>query len=281
MQAVRRQPPYGARASRDHAEGPHHSPAASGIAGHRVGTADRVHAQRRLPQRVVELPERHLPRHVRGEGDCGGARTLASAQVLSDTRWYCISSIRRFHDLDMPLAWTDIYVDPKYASVVKRRDHGRTPVHQQIEKMFGVVIGQAQLEIFPSAVSPKHARALKVEPHSPAMTIIRRYMDRAATILRRRSPSTRRTDIPSRWTCTENSSRFGKRWGRAWQSRPRAQARRWPRRASWMPIITFGGGPILPGYPARCSPASLDPTSRSVATTRSRNISPTPDLPAS
>ena len=46
-------------------------------------------------------------------------------------------------------------------------------------------------------------------------------------------------------------------------------------------IITFGGGPILPGYPARCSPASLDPTSRSVATTRSRNISPTPDLPAS
>jgi GntR family transcriptional regulator len=94
----------------------------------------------------------------------------------ADTRWYCISSIRRFHDLDMPLAWTDIYVDPKYASVVKRRDHGRTPVHQQIEKMFGVVIGRAQLEIFPSAVSPKHARALKVEPHSPAMTIIRRYI---------------------------------------------------------------------------------------------------------
>ena len=47
------------------------------------------------------------------------------------------------------------------------------------------------------------------------------------------------------------------------------------------PIITSGGGPIWPGCPARCSPASLDPTSRSVATTRSRNISPTPDLPAS
>jgi len=38
------------------------------------------------------------------------------------------------------------------------------------------VIGRAQLEIFPSAVSAKHARALKVAPHSPAMTIIRRYM---------------------------------------------------------------------------------------------------------
>lgn len=93
-----------------------------------------------------------------------------------DTRWFCISSIRRFNDLDIPLAWTDIYVDPKYAAVVKRRDHGRIPVHQQIEKMFGVVIERAQLEIFPSSIPARMASALKVAPHSPAMTIIRRYI---------------------------------------------------------------------------------------------------------
>ena len=93
----------------------------------------------------------------------------------ADTRWFCMSSIRRFDDLDIPLAWTDIYVDPKYAAVVKRRDHGRTPVHQQIEKMFGVVTERAQLEIFPSSVPPKVARLLKVAAHSPAMTIVRRY----------------------------------------------------------------------------------------------------------
>jgi DNA-binding GntR family transcriptional regulator len=92
-----------------------------------------------------------------------------------DTRWFCISSIRRFNDLDIPLAWTDIYVEPKYAAVVKRRDHGRIPVHQQIEKMFGVVIERAQLEIFPSSIPARMARALKVAPGSPAMTIIRRY----------------------------------------------------------------------------------------------------------
>ena len=93
-----------------------------------------------------------------------------------DTRWFCISSIRRFNDLDLPLAWTDIYVDPKYAAVIKRRDHGRIPVHQQIEKMFGVVIERAQLEICPSSVPKYMARALKVAPNSPAMTIIRRYI---------------------------------------------------------------------------------------------------------
>lgn len=96
-------------------------------------------------------------------------------KCTQDTRWFCISSIRRFNDLDIPLAWTDIYVDPKYAAVVKRRDHGRIPVHQQIEKMFGVVIERAQLEIFPSSIPPPMARALKVAPNSPAMTIIRRY----------------------------------------------------------------------------------------------------------
>lgn len=92
------------------------------------------------------------------------------------TRWFCISSIRRFHDIDIPLAWTDIYVEPKYAAVVKRRDHGRIPVHQQVEKMFGVVIERAQLEIFPSSVPPAMARHLRVAPGSPAMTIIRRYV---------------------------------------------------------------------------------------------------------
>ena len=115
--------------------------------------------------------------------DTFAAKEIAAGREIAlvlkcpqDTRWFCINSIRRFNDLDIPLAWTDIYVDPKYAAVVKRRDHGRIPVHQQIEKMFGVIIERAQLEIFPSSVPPHMARALKVAPKSPAMTIIRRYI---------------------------------------------------------------------------------------------------------
>jgi DNA-binding GntR family transcriptional regulator len=91
------------------------------------------------------------------------------------TRWFRISSIRRFHDVEVPLGWTEIYVDPKYAAVAKRRDHGVTAVHQQIERMFGVMTERAQLEIFASAVPAKLARLLKVAPGSPAMTVIRRY----------------------------------------------------------------------------------------------------------
>src|SRR5260370_35559455 len=106
----------------------------------------------------------------------GGRELSLLLKCSADPRWYCISSIRRFHDLDMPLAWTDIYVDPKYASVVKRRNHCRTPVHQQIEKMFGVVIGRTQLEIFPSPVSPKTPRAPTAQLNCPTVTTLRRYV---------------------------------------------------------------------------------------------------------
>jgi GntR family transcriptional regulator len=101
--------------------------------------------------------------------------TAALLKCEPGARWFRIRSIRRFDKVDLPLAWTDIYIDPQYAGVVKRRDHARTAVHQQIEKMFGVVVERAQLEIFASAV-PKHlAGYLKVKPRSPALTVIRRY----------------------------------------------------------------------------------------------------------
>jgi DNA-binding GntR family transcriptional regulator len=92
-----------------------------------------------------------------------------------DKKWFRISSIRRSSHFEAPLGWADIYVLPKYAEVVHRSDHGRIPVHQQIEKVFGESIAHAQLEIFASSIPAKLARPLKVKPGSPALTVIRRY----------------------------------------------------------------------------------------------------------
>jgi DNA-binding GntR family transcriptional regulator len=92
-----------------------------------------------------------------------------------DKKWFRISSIRRSSQMDDPLGWAEIYVLPKYAEVVNRSDHGRTPVHQQIEKMYGESVEHANLEIFASSIPAKLARPLKVKPGSPALTVIRRY----------------------------------------------------------------------------------------------------------
>ncbi len=62
--------------------------------------------------------------------------------------WFLIEAIRRADEFASPLGWTEIYVLKKFAGVVNRRDHGRTPVHEQIAKMFGETIEYAQLEVF-------------------------------------------------------------------------------------------------------------------------------------
>jgi DNA-binding GntR family transcriptional regulator len=117
-------------------------------------------------------------------------KVVATASIAADrglaqllkcelgTPWFHISSVRRFDKVDLPLAWTDIYVDPKYAAVVKRKDHGSIAVHLQIEKMFGEIVERAGLEIFASGVPAKLARILKVKAGSPALTVIRRYFGR-------------------------------------------------------------------------------------------------------
>src|ERR1700726_1670178 len=62
--------------------------------------------------------------------------------------WFLIESVRRADQFAAPLGWTEIYVLRKFAGVVKRRDHGRAPVHEQIARMFGETIEHAQLEVF-------------------------------------------------------------------------------------------------------------------------------------
>ncbi|MBI3370279.1 MAG: GntR family transcriptional regulator [Betaproteobacteria bacterium] len=90
-------------------------------------------------------------------------------------RWFRICSVRRSSRIPEPLGWTEIYVLPAYAGVVKRSDHGTTPVHRQVEKMFGESIDRAQLEIFASHIPAKLARPLRVAAGTPALTVVRRY----------------------------------------------------------------------------------------------------------
>ena len=89
--------------------------------------------------------------------------------------WFLIESTRRSDAFAAQLGWTEIYVLRKFAAVIERRDHGRTPVHEQIAKMFGQTIEYAQLEVFARGMPAKLARQLQVKAGSPALTMVRRY----------------------------------------------------------------------------------------------------------
>ena len=97
------------------------------------------------------------------------------------TRWFRISGVRRSDAVALPLAWQDIYILPRLAGVVRSPDLDREPVYAQLERMFGQTTECARLEIFPSRVPRKIAAALAVKAGTPAMTVIRRYIDKDAS----------------------------------------------------------------------------------------------------
>jgi GntR family transcriptional regulator len=115
-------------------------------------------------------------REVVRSGDVVADRKLAAMLKCElGKNWFLIEAIRRADEFAAPLGWTEIYVLRKFAAVVERRDHGRTPVHEQIAKMFGQTIEYAQLEIFARAMPAKLAKQLQVKTGSPALTMVRRY----------------------------------------------------------------------------------------------------------
>ena len=96
--------------------------------------------------------------------------------------WFCLSALRRSDYVDEPLAWTDVYVLPKYASVVKAKTLERAPLYEKIEKRYGETVERAHFEFFASRIPAKIAKLLKVTPDTPAMTVVRRYTGRSGEI---------------------------------------------------------------------------------------------------
>ena len=157
-----------------------------GLIVRRRGAGTRViarHRSRRYTQTVNSMDEiLRYPKSTYREAQVGeiiecDADLQALIQAPLASSWFHIGAVRREQDADLPLAWTDIYVLPQYADVVRRRDHARTMVYEQIEAAHGVAIDRAAVDIFPERLSARHARLLQVQTGSPALVIVRRYHD--------------------------------------------------------------------------------------------------------
>jgi DNA-binding GntR family transcriptional regulator len=107
-------------------------------------------------------------------------RLAAMLGCAPGTRWFRISGVRRSEGITLPLAWQDIYILPRLAGVVRSPNLDREPVYAQLERMFAQTTECARLELFPSRVPRKIAPLLEVKAGTPAITIIRRYIDKDA-----------------------------------------------------------------------------------------------------
>jgi DNA-binding GntR family transcriptional regulator len=115
-------------------------------------------------------------RDVTGSRDIVADKKLAAMLKCEPGKsWFLIEAVRRSDQFAAPLGWTEIYVLRKFAGVVKRSDHGRTPVHEQVAKQYGQTTEHAQMEIFVRGMPAPIAKALGVKVGSPALTVVRRY----------------------------------------------------------------------------------------------------------
>lgn len=100
------------------------------------------------------------------------------------TRWLRISSLRmdggRKGRPMRPIGWTDVYVDAAYREVAALvRESPELLVSTLIESHFGRRIARIRQDIQATSLSKALAAELHAEPGSPALKIVRHYLDAA------------------------------------------------------------------------------------------------------
>lgn len=123
----------------------------------------------------LDYPQNTYREQVAARHENIDATIAKTLRAPSGSSWFHISALRRTTAAEPPLCWTDIYVYPQYASVVRRKDHATTPVHDQIETLYGVAAARVEIDVFASRIPAAIAAALQVKSGHPALTIVRRY----------------------------------------------------------------------------------------------------------
>lgn len=121
-------------------------------------------------------PESVKRHHLAHEQVVADAPLADSLGCTPGTPWLCISALRTLDEAAAPLCWVDIYIQPRFARVMKSKRFDSSPVHEQIEAMFGVVIADVEVRISACGVSQRVATTLGVRAGSPALLLQRRYL---------------------------------------------------------------------------------------------------------
>ena len=130
---------------------------------------------------LVQFGTTHM-RVVRRIEDVVADRALAKElECPVGRRWLRISSLRQDQKrADRPTGWTDVYVDAAYAdlrNVVRRSP--QTLISALIEKRYGRLAAEIRQTVEAIGLPDAIAVELHAEPGSPALRIVRHYLDQA------------------------------------------------------------------------------------------------------
>jgi DNA-binding GntR family transcriptional regulator len=91
-------------------------------------------------------------------------------------RWMCVSGHRYAGKQKLPMSIIQIYINPAYAGVRKLIGTLQVPVHELIEKQYGITLVEVRQEIRATLIGEADAKQLSVKPGSPGLLITRQYL---------------------------------------------------------------------------------------------------------
>jgi len=91
-------------------------------------------------------------------------------------RWRMLEGLRFAADPRRPMAWTQVYVAPQYASVTAAKDRDRVPIFSLIEQRFGVTAQHIRQDISAVSITGDVARLLRVPARAVGLSVVREYV---------------------------------------------------------------------------------------------------------
>lgn len=134
---------------------------------------------------LVQFGQAHV-REVQATGPVmADAELAAELGCAPGMQWFRLSSLR----LDgrpgsTPVGWTDVYVDPTYSDLGEVvREAPDLLVITLIERRHGRSCAEIRQHVDAVALPPAQATTLGAQPGSPALRIVRHYLDQAGKII--------------------------------------------------------------------------------------------------
>jgi GntR family transcriptional regulator len=113
-----------------------------------------------------------------------GVRTAQTIGGAVGENWLHVSGRR--HSVGRrtaPIAWTDIYINPRFRAVENHLENKTVPVYRLIEELFDETVDQVEQDITATLVMGRMATKLQLTPGQPGLRVIRRYLGRDQAVL--------------------------------------------------------------------------------------------------
>jgi DNA-binding GntR family transcriptional regulator len=103
------------------------------------------------------------------------AKLAARIGGSAGDRWLAVRGFRYTEKSDLPVCWTEVYIDAEFAAIGRLLQRNTGPIFHLIEDMFGQPIVEVHQEISAGTVPPGLATGLKAKSGAMALLVQRTY----------------------------------------------------------------------------------------------------------